>query len=179
MDTAEKRRFIEENIEKYYSEDPVILTFSMPHFRTFRYMRKDSVQVPVSFPAAEEAAEKIPAAEEPPQQEDAKTEKQKKLNEKAMRKMTRDIEKRGFSPDIFSLLSDPADIYEMSDDELLQINASGLVNEDGFYSFRWPSDFENAKDISKVKRTAVFIASFCLVITVLLVVLINNVFSLF
>lgn len=105
--------------------------------------------------------------------------KQQKKYEKAYRKMQKDITKRGFDTAVLTRLNDPADIYHMSDDEIKEIEIAGVINSDGYYNFIYPKDHDSAKQ-HKTSRKIIFLtAGFILAVVVLLIVLINNIFSLF
>lgn len=140
--------------------------------------------------AHRKADKKVPAYEDEYNEEDLSAkekhklekikEKEAKREEKALKKMRKDVKKRGFETGVLYELNDPADIYTMTDEEITQIEFASVINEDGFYNFKYPDDHEDIKkDARGRKKTTYVILGFSAVVIILLVIIVNNVLALF
>lgn len=106
-------------------------------------------------------------------------EKNKKKDEKALNKMRKDIKKRGFETGVLYELNDPADIYDMSNEEITQIEFASVINQDGFYNFEFPADIDDLYKETKGNKTMLIVGGFVFIVVALAVIFINNVMSLF
>ena len=200
MDIEEKKRMIAAEIERQLAKDPITLTFSSPHIRGARpFVVLPGSAREVSAPAGP-SLEVAPlphpgtALSGGPEEEDAAEEnlspkelsrlakaeeKERRKNEKAYEKMRRDIKKRGFGTGLLRTLDDPADIYSLSDDEIRQIEAAGIINSDGYYTFTYPEDFEDIRREKLPKKTVLLFSGFAAAVLILFVILINNILTIF
>lgn len=106
-------------------------------------------------------------------------EKEKRRDDKAFSKMRKAVKKRGFGTGVLYELDDPADIYSMSNEEIKQVEFSGVINEDAFYDFNSPADASNISSMTKTKKTYFIIIGFLIVILGIMLILINNIMSIF
>lgn len=192
MDIAKQK--ILKYIERELVKDPITLTFSSPRItgaRPFAVLPERSGHEvnssdgsPFSPPSpARNAAEDTETDENLSPKELSRLakaeEKERKRNEKAYEKMRRDIQKRGFDTALLRELDDPADIYSLSDDDIRQIEAAGLINGDGYYTFTYPEDFADIKREKPEKKTILLFSGFGAVTLILFVILINNLLAIF
>lgn len=204
MNTEEKREYLFEKVMSELEKAPIEIIISSPRLKSARkpacYKQAAPPPLPKNDAPVSERPEALPShhvnesgeiykEEEPAidekrlarkqRKEQKEAVKQQKKYEKAYKKMQKDIVKRGFDTAVLTRLNDPADIYHMSDDEIREIEIAGVINSDGYYNFVYPQDYDSAKKQKTSRRTFFIIAGFILAVAVLLVVLINNIFSLF
>lgn len=79
--------------------------------------------------------------------------KEKEKEEKRFLQIRKDAHKRGYDTSVLRQFEDPEELYSMTDQEIEQITAVGLINEDGFYDFVFPADADSVRKegISKKK----------------------------
>lgn len=196
MDIEEKKRMIASELEKELPGRPLTITFSSPPVKGARpYLPgKDAGGAfgQEDGPSSEDAPPAVsdPSRREDPEEEADLTEKEqarllkaeekdRRRNEKAYEKMRRDIQKRGFDTALLRELEDPADIYSLSDDDLRQIEAAGIINGDGYYSFTYPEDFADIRKEKIPKKTILIFIGFTVLTLVFFIILLNNILSVF
>lgn len=201
----EKKEKIIAEIKKELEKKPVKLNFSSPSIRSARpfviigsengseenpgdsafysdsetseeeWKKHDSPYEPAGMSNEEE--------EELSEKQLAKLEKarakEEKRNEKAYNKMRHDIQKRGFGTGVLKQLDDPADIYDLSDEDIRQIEVAGIINSDGYYTFTYPEDFNDIEKDKMPKKAILIFAGFAVAVILLTVILINNLMSIF
>lgn len=203
----EKKEKIIAEIEKELAKDPVQLNFSSPRIRSARpfvvigngadpgtdssdieeeteekWEKRDS-PYPQMIPPEETREEEEDEEEELSPKQLAKLEKarakEEKRNEKAYNKMRIDIQKRGFGTGVLKKLDDPADIYDLSDEDIRQIEVAGIINSDGYYTFTYPEDFNDIDKDKLPKKAILIFAGFAVAVILLTVILVNNLISIF
>jgi len=195
MDLEEKKRMIASELEKELSGRPITITFSSPPVKGARlylpgkddggaFGQEDgpsSEDAPpaVSDPLRREYSEEELLTEKEQARLLKAEEKDRRRNEKAYEKMLRDIQKRGFDTALLRELEDPADIYSLSDDDLRQIEAAGIINGDGYYSFTYPEDFADIRKEKIPKKTILIFIGFTVLTLVFFIILLNNILSVF
>lgn len=105
--------------------------------------------------------------------------KEQKKEEKTFKKIQKDAHKRGYDTGLLYQLDSPEDLYDLKDEEIEQIQAAGIVNEDGFYSFVYPEDAHSFKREKTPASRILIVAILCAAFLGLLFILIRNIFNLF
>lgn len=109
-----------------------------------------------------------------------KMQKDQLREKKAFDKVRSEAHKRGYDTSLLQQFDDPEELYNLTDDEIDQIQAAGIVNEDGFYSFVYPADAKTFKKKSYMSKEKLIFLSVLVGISIFLVILlVRNILGIF
>lgn len=122
-----------------------------------------------------------PIVQAPPlsAKEQKKLEKEKQREQKLFEKNRKEAHKRGYDTSVLMQLDDPAEISDLSNEELNQIQASSIVNNDNFYDYIPPEDSEDLKKEPLPKSRIIIIGGLCLLSAFFLFMFFRSLLNLF
>lgn len=196
MDISTKRQEIVDLLNDAINNDDLSISYSSPKIKSAKcfYIKKSKEKPKFIQPVMKTAEDDMEHFNPPPAPlpviEDVKVEsakefekqepetltykelKQKQKEElkqsKQYNKSRKDLHKRGFDTGILKELDNPEDVYDLTDDEIAQIEIAGYINKDGYYTFVYPRDIAEAQEEGiSGKRFALILG--CLAVSLLIV----------